>query len=174
MTIEFADELEKKPLKMKGSLDIDPKTGHFIATTEEHGTLEFSASALGGLESGYKPHNIAATVIQIEGGPTTSYHNVNVTLLKKGFLLTGGNKEIIRYYNPQVTFSSFVKYPKRTADKIYGETTLYAVNPVNGQAVEVILYDVGCGCSVERIEKKVGKITIRSASAEIVTETQEK
>ena len=158
--VEYCDVLEHPEETYEGILEYNAETGYFEGLTTEGGSFIFDISANGNLVMAYQPMAPSETHIDFPGEGESSFMNVSLALEENLMTLSGNGTEIIRFYKPAVLFFDDIKYEQMTSNKVYGERKMEIINPFNGQRLVATLYDKGCGCSIERIEQKLGDIKI--------------
>lgn len=158
--IEYCDVLEHPEISYQGILEHNPTTGHFEGHAVDGTIFVFDISSNGGLVMAYQPLSPSETYIDTPGVGVTSYANASLALEENMMTLSGYGVEIIRFYQPAVLFFDEIKYEGPTENKVYGERKMEIINPLNGQRLVATLFDKGCGCSIERIEQKLGDIKI--------------
>lgn len=158
--IEYCDVIEHPEVSYQGILEHNPQTGHFEGHALDGTIFNFDISGNGGLVMAYQPLSPSETFIEVPGLGVNSYSNASLAIEENMMTLSGYGVELIRFYQPAVLFFDEIKYDGPTENKVYGERKIEIINPMNGQRIVATLYDKGCGCSVERIEQKLGDIKI--------------
>lgn len=159
-TIEYCDVLDHPEETYEGLLQHNPETGFFEGLRTDGDPFLFDVSGYGGLIMAYAPLAPSETYIETPTLGKSSYMNVSLALEENLMTLNAQGVELLRIYKPAVLFFDEIKYESMTSNKLYGERKLEIINPLNGQRVVATLYDKGCGCSIERIEQKLGDIKI--------------
>lgn len=158
--IEYCDVLEHPDESYEGLLQHNPETGYFEGLRLSGEKFEFDVSGYGGLIMAYAPMAPSETFIDTPELGKVAYMNVSLALEENLMTFHANGVEILRFYKPAVLFFDEIKYEAMTSNKVYGEKKMEIINPLNGQRLVATLYDKGCGCSIERIEQKLGDIKI--------------